>query len=71
MPYKVFGKNQGGRKAVRGELSRVISQEGSCDSFGGYRLNKALAEVTPLGSGCSDLLAVGGFSHGVSKLGID
>jgi len=64
MPHEVFSENQGGREAVRGELPRVMSREGSRDSFGGDRLDRALAGATLLGSGCGDSLAVGGFNHG-------
>jgi len=71
MPYKVFSENQGDGEAVRGKLPRVVSRERSCDSFGEYRLNRALVGATPLGSGCSDSLAVGRFSHRIGELGVD
>ena len=40
-----------------------MSREGSRNSFGGDRLDRVPAGATPLGSGCSDSLAVGGFNH--------
>jgi len=35
VPHKIFGDDQRGREAVRGELPRVMSQEGSRDRFAG------------------------------------
>jgi len=40
-----------------------MSREGSRDSFGGDRLDRALAGAIPLGSRCGNLLTVGGFNH--------
>jgi len=63
MPHEVFSKNQGSREAVGGELPRMMSREGSRNSFGEGRLDRVLVGVTPLGSRGGDSLVVGGFNH--------
>jgi len=67
MPYKIFGDDQRGREAVRGELPRVMGREGSRDRFAGccWRgRSRAPLRATPLGSDTGDSHALGGFDFG-------
>jgi len=67
MPHEIFSDDQRGREAVRGELPRVMSQEGSRSRFASSCQRgegRAPSEAAPLGSGTGDSLALGSFNHG-------
>jgi len=67
MPHEIFSNDQRGKEAVRGELPRVMSREGSRGRFAGScqgEGSRAPSGVAPLGSGTGDLLALGSFNHG-------
>ena len=67
MLHKIFGDNQRGREVVRGELPRVMSQEGSRGRFAGScqrGRSRTPSRATPLGSGTGDSLTLSGFDFG-------